>query len=148
VSNEQIMNTLLSVVGTNKSYQIADYESSQVVFKVSNDANKFLVRKAVSYIFDVTVVSVNILNCKGKTRRFGKTTGKTKGYKKAIVTLKKGDDIDFGSKSMFSAKKSKAKDKKEKAINKPISKAEAEVKAETKEPAKPKVQDKTTKGDK
>ena len=53
MSNEQIMNTLLSVVGTNKSYQIADYESSQVVCKVSNDANKFLVRKAVSHFFDV-----------------------------------------------------------------------------------------------
>ncbi len=143
------MNTLLSVVGTNKSYQIADYESSQVVFKVSNDANKFLVRKAVSHFFDVTVVSVNILNCKGKSRRFGKTTGKTKGYKKAVVTLKKGDDIDFGSKSMFSAKKAKAK---EKSVNKPVSKAgsktEAKVKAVKKEPAKPKVQDKTTKGDK
>jgi large subunit ribosomal protein L23 len=145
VSNEQIMNTLLSVVGTNKSYQIADYESSQVVFKVSNDANKFLVRKAVSHFFDVTVVSVNILNCKGKSRRFGKTTGKTKGYKKAVVTLKKGDDIDFGSKSMFSAKKAKAK---EKAVNKPVSKAETKAKAVTKEAAKPKVQDKTTKGDK
>lgn len=152
MSNEQIMNTLLSVVGTNKSYQIADYESSQVVFKVSNDANKFLVRKAVSHFFDVTVVSVNILNCKGKSRRFGKTTGKTKGYKKAVVTLKKGDDIDFGSKSMFTAKKSKFKDKKDKAVNKPVSKAEskveAKVKAVTKEPAKPKVKDKTSKGDK
>ncbi len=151
MSNEQIMNTLLSVVGTNKSYQIADYESSQVVFKVSNDANKFLVRKAVSHFFDVTVVSVNILNCKGKSRRFGKTTGKTKGYKKAIVTLKKGDDIDFGSKSMFSAKKAKAKAK-EKAVNKPVSKAEFKIetkaKAVTKEAAKPKAQDKTTKGDK
>ena len=150
MSNEQIMNTLLSVVGTNKSYQIADYESSQVVFKVSNDANKFLVRKAVSHFFDVTVVSVNILNCKGKSRRFGKTTGKTKGYKKAVVTLKKGDDIDFGSKSMFSSKKAKAK--KEKSVNKPVSKVEAKTeaksKAGTKEAAKPKAQDKTTKGDK
>ena len=66
MSNEQIMNTLLGVVGTNKSYLIGDYESSQVVFKVNSFANKTLVKKAVSHLFDVGVVSVNILNCKGK----------------------------------------------------------------------------------
>ena len=125
MSNEQIMNTLLGVVGTNKSYLIGDYESSQVVFKVNSFANKTLVKKAVSHLFDVGVVSVNILNCKGKSRRFGKTTGQTKGYKKAIVTLKKGDDIDFGSKSAFASKKSKSKSKddKDKVVNKPVSKA-------------------------
>lgn len=114
------MNTLLGVINTNKSYRLGDMEKSQVVFKVSSVSNKARVRKAITSIFGVEVVSVNILNCKGKSRRFGKTTGKTKGYKKAIITLKKGDEIDFGSKSALSKKKDKskkAKDNKSKADN-------------------------------
>ena len=103
------MNTLLGVINTNKSYRLGDMDKSQVVFKVSSVSNKARVRKAVTSIFGVEVVSVNILNCKGKSRRFGKTTGKTKGYKKAIITLKKGDEIDFGSKSALSKKKDKVK---------------------------------------
>ena len=103
------MNTLLGVVGTNKSYRLGDMDKSQVVFKVASDSNKIRVRKAVTSLFGVDVISVNILNCKGKSRRFAKTVGKTKGHKKAIVTLKEGDEIDFGSKSAFSKKKDKAK---------------------------------------
>jgi ribosomal protein L23 len=102
------MNTLLGVVGTNKSYRLGDLDRSQVVFKVSGGSNKTIVKKAVMSLFDVSVVSVNILNCKGKSRKFGKTTGKTKSYKKAVVTLKEGDEIDFGSK-VSSKKKDKAK---------------------------------------
>ena len=109
------MNTLLGVVGTDKSYRIGDFEKSQVVFKVSLDSNKLRVKKAVSALFGVDVLSVNIINCKGKSRRFGRSIGKTKAFKKAIVILKEGEDIDFGSKSMMSSKKEKdKKDKKDK----------------------------------
>ena len=133
MSNEQIMNTLLGVLGTNKSYRLGDMDKSQVVFKVSSDSNKTRVKKAVAYLFDVEVLSVNVLNCKGKSRRFGKTTGRTKGYKKAIVTLKEGDEIDFGSKPSFSKKKEKVKAKdKDKAKSVAKEKTEKTKKADKK----------------
>ena len=84
-------------------------------------------------LFGVEVVSVNILNCKGKSRRFGKTTGKTKGFKKAIVTLKEGDDIDFGSKSALSSKKAKASKAKEKKAKDDKSKDSKDVKPQKKQ---------------
>ena len=132
MSNEQIMNTLLGVLGTNKSYRLGDMDKSQVVFKVSADSNKTRVKKAVVHLFDVGVLSVNILNCKGKSRRFGKTTGRTKGYKKAIVTLKKGDEIDFGSKSSFSKKKDKLKDKVKSVAKDKADKADKKTSADSK----------------
>ena len=66
---------------------------SRYVFKVSNNANKIEVRKAVEKVYDVHVVRVNIINTKGKTRRQGRVTGTTSDWKKAIVTLKDGEKI-------------------------------------------------------
>jgi large subunit ribosomal protein L23 len=63
------------------------------VFKVSGDANKIEVKKAVEKVYDVHVVSVNIVNTQGKVRRYGRSYGKTSDWKKAIVTLKKGEKI-------------------------------------------------------
>jgi large subunit ribosomal protein L23 len=63
------------------------------VFKISTKANKIEVRKAVEKVYDVHVTSVNIVKVKGKSRRQGRTVGKTSDWKKAIVTLKKGEKI-------------------------------------------------------
>jgi large subunit ribosomal protein L23 len=63
------------------------------VFVVDKAANKIEVKKAVEKVYDVHVVSVNILNTKGKNRRYGKTSGRTSDWKKAIVTLKSGEKI-------------------------------------------------------
>ena len=65
----------------------------QYIFKVRRDANKISVRKAVEAAFTVNVVRVNILNVRSKPRTFGKTSGRTSAWKKAYVTLKKGQTI-------------------------------------------------------
>ena len=57
------------------------------VFKVAKDSNKTEIRKAVEEIFGVEVAKVNTVNVNGKTKRMGRTFGKTASYKKAIVTL-------------------------------------------------------------
>jgi large subunit ribosomal protein L23 len=63
------------------------------VFKISTDANKIEVKKAVEKVYDVHVTDVNIVNTRGKVRRMGRTRGRTSDWKKAIVTLKKGEKI-------------------------------------------------------
>lgn len=64
------------------------------VFLVSNDATKPEVKKAVKVIYKVDAVSVNIVNKPAKKKRMGALKGSQKGYKKAIVTLKKGQKIE------------------------------------------------------
>lgn len=64
-------------------------------FKVAKDANKTEIKKAIEEAFNVQVKSVNTLNTKSKKRRVGKYQGRTKTYKKAIVTLKDGSSIDL-----------------------------------------------------
>ena len=64
------------------------------IFKVKKNANKFDIKKAIEESFGVKVVNVNTLITKPKDKRVGKYTGKTKTFKKAIVTLKDGDRID------------------------------------------------------
>lgn len=63
-------------------------------FMVSRSANKAEVKKAVQEAFKVKVTSVNIINVKGKKRRYGKVEGRTKDRKKAMVTLQKGHTIE------------------------------------------------------
>ena len=70
-------------------------EKNVYTFKVNKDANKIEIKKAIEAAFKVKVVNVNTLNTKAKAKRVGKYTGKTKTYKKAIVTLKDGDKIEF-----------------------------------------------------
>ena len=64
-------------------------------FKVAKDASKDEIKNAVENAFNVKVASVNTLNTKSKKRRVGKYQGRTKTYKKAIVTLKDGSSIDL-----------------------------------------------------
>ena len=64
-------------------------------FKVAKDASKDEIKNAVETAFNVKVASVNTLNTKSKKRRVGKYQGRTKTYKKAIVTLKDGSSIDL-----------------------------------------------------
>lgn len=63
------------------------------VFKIAPNANKIEVKKAVEKVYDVHVTGVNIVKTKGKFRRQGRTGGRTSDWKKAIVTLKKGEKI-------------------------------------------------------
>ncbi|HUF40634.1 MAG TPA: 50S ribosomal protein L23 [Verrucomicrobiae bacterium] len=69
--------------------------SNQVLFKVRTDANKIEVKEAVETLFKVKVVQVRMARYLGKMRRIGKNIGRRPAWKKAYVTLKEGDRIDF-----------------------------------------------------
>ena len=68
-------------------------QASKYVFEVDVRANKMDVKNAVQSAFDVTVLKVNIMNIKGKKKRFGPKIAKLPNRKKAIVTLSQGDSI-------------------------------------------------------
>jgi len=74
-----------SALALNKSY----------VFLVNNKANKIEIKKAIKELYNVNPVSVNIIRKAGKAVRYGRTQGRTKEEKKAIVTLKSGDKIEL-----------------------------------------------------
>jgi large subunit ribosomal protein L23 len=70
-------------------------ESRQYVFQVHRDANKIEIQSAVERLFKVKVLQVRTSNVLGKIKRLGRRYGKRPDWKKAIVTLKEGDRIDF-----------------------------------------------------
>lgn len=70
-------------------------QEGKFVFVVDKRANKIQIANAVREIFNVTVLDVNTINVKGKTKRRGRMVGKTNSYKKAIVKLKAGETIEF-----------------------------------------------------
>ena len=69
-------------------------EHNKYTFKVSKDANKVEIKKAIEAIFEVTVKSVNTINVKPKFKRLGQHEGYTAAYKKAIVELAEGQTIE------------------------------------------------------
>ncbi len=69
------------------------HTNNSYTFKVSKNANKIEIQKAIEKIFNVHVLRVNTLNQRGKVKRMGKYTGKRADWKKAIVKLKEGDKI-------------------------------------------------------
>ena len=91
---ERMHQILLRPVISEKSTNAAE-ANRQVVFEVLENATKAEVREAVEKLFDVSVTAVQVLNVRGKIKRFGKTPGKRNDWKKAYVRLAAGDDIDF-----------------------------------------------------
>ena len=91
---ERMHQILLRPVISEKSTNAAE-SNRQVVFEVLENATKAEVREAVEKLFDVSVIAVQVLNVRGKIKRFGKTPGKRNNWKKAYVRLGVGDDIDF-----------------------------------------------------
>lgn len=69
--------------------------ANQLSFEVDKRANRIEIRRAVEKIFDVKVASVKTLQVKGKVKRRGRTVGKRRDWKKAVVTLMPGERIDF-----------------------------------------------------
>lgn len=69
--------------------------SNQIVLKVHKDANKAEIRQAVRQLLKVKVVDVHTLNVMGKSRRVGKNLGKRSDWKKAIVRLAPGENLEF-----------------------------------------------------
>lgn len=87
-------NVILAPLVTEKG-TLAGEKANQVVFKVRPQASKDRIREAVEALFKVTVVKIRTGNYLGKQRRRGRTTGRRRNWKKAYVTLKEGDRIEF-----------------------------------------------------
>ena len=95
MNEERIMTVLLAPHVSEKTALGAD-KNNQHVFRVMRDAKKIEIKQAVEKLFEVKVSAVNTVNMNGKNKRFGQRHGKRPDWKKAIVTLEPGHDIDFG----------------------------------------------------
>lgn len=95
MNQERLMTILLGPHISEKTATIAD-KNNQHSFKVIRGAKKEEIKKAVEKLFDVKVAAVNTINMNGKRKRFGRHAGNRSDWKKAIVTLEEGHDIDFG----------------------------------------------------
>jgi large subunit ribosomal protein L23 len=73
--------------------------ANQIVFEVAMTANKIEIKNAVKAMFGVEPLAVNTLIQRGKVKRMGRREGKRQNWKKAIVTLREGDDIQFFNES-------------------------------------------------
>ena len=88
-----LYDSILSPIVTEKSTKLS--EMNKVVFKVNRSADKKTVKKSIEKIFKVNVVKVNIINKQSRLKIARGKKVKVKGYKKAIITLKKGQNIDL-----------------------------------------------------
>jgi len=70
-------------------------EANKVTFEVDRRANKIEIKQAVQGLFNVKVLDVGVMNYGGKRKRLGRFTGRTSDWKKAVVTLRPGDKIEF-----------------------------------------------------
>jgi len=91
---ERLMTVLQGPLLTEKSAVSAEMHN-QVVFKVRTDATKAEIRQAVELLFEVEVQGVQVVNYRGKNKRFGRTLGRRNDWKKAYVRLAEGSQIDF-----------------------------------------------------
>ena len=89
------LDTIISPNVTEKSTSLSEF--NKVVFKVSKNANKKLIKKNIEKIFKVNVVKINTINIREKIKMVRNKKAYKSGYKKAIVTLKKGQSIDLAS---------------------------------------------------
>ena len=89
------LDTVISPNITEKSTSLS--ELNKVVFKVHKGASKNSIKKSIEKIFKVNVIKVNTINLKGKTKLVRNKKAYKPGYKKAIVTLKKGQNIDLAT---------------------------------------------------
>ena len=90
-----LLDTIVSPVITEKATSLSEY--NQIVFRVNKSASKNSIKKSIEKIFKVKVIKINTINLRRKTKIVrGKKTSRP-GYKKAIVTLKKGQSIDLAT---------------------------------------------------
>ena len=88
-----IYDKVLSPVVTEKSTSLS--ENNKIVFKVPNSSNKINLKKSIEKIFKVNVIKINMINKQSRKKLTRGKKVKVKGYKKAIITLKKGQSIDL-----------------------------------------------------
>jgi len=80
---------------TEKATRLSRGEEKKYLFEVAMDAEKEEIKEAVENLFDVKVTEVNTVSVRGKVKRVKRVTGKRGNYKKAYVTLQKGQSISF-----------------------------------------------------
>ena len=88
-----LFDKILSPLVTEKSTNLSEH--NKIVFKVNTNANKKNLKTNIEKIFKVNVTKINIINKKSRIKTTRGKKVKVKGYKKAIITLKKGQNIDL-----------------------------------------------------
>ena len=88
-----LYDTIVSPLITEKSTNLS--AQNKIVFKVTDSANKKNLKKRIEKIFKVNVIKINIINKKSRIKSTRGRKVKVSGYKKAIITLKKGQNIDL-----------------------------------------------------
>ena len=90
----RLAQVLVAPIVSEKATRVGE-KRNQVLFKVLRDATKPEIKAAVELMFKVEVASVETLNQKGKKKRFGRTFGRRDHVKKAYVSLKPGQELNF-----------------------------------------------------
>ena len=89
------LDTIISPIVTEKSTSLSEF--NKIVFKVHKGASKSSIKRSIEKIFKVNVVKINTINLKGKTKIVKNKKSFKQGFKKAIITLKKGQSIDLAT---------------------------------------------------
>jgi large subunit ribosomal protein L23 len=95
-SQDRLLQVILAPQITEKATHVAD-KHQQIAFKVRTDATKPEIKAAVELMFKVEVQAVTVANVKGKEKRAGRLMGRRKDWKKAYVSLKPGQEINFAA---------------------------------------------------
>lgn len=90
----RLMQVLVAPIVSEKATSVGE-KHNQVLFKVLRDATKPEIKAAVELMFKVEVDAVQVVNQKGKVKRFGRTIGRRDHVKKAYVSLKEGQELNF-----------------------------------------------------
>ncbi|HEX9396062.1 MAG TPA: 50S ribosomal protein L23 [Burkholderiales bacterium] len=93
---DRLMTVVLAPVVSEKSTRVAD-KNRQYVFRVADGATKPEIKAAIELMFKTKVDSVTVLNVHGKERRFGRSIGRKRSWKKAYVRLVAGQEINFAA---------------------------------------------------
>jgi large subunit ribosomal protein L23 len=91
---ERLLQVILAPIVTEKATFVAEL-NQQIAFRVAPTATKPEIKAAVEQLFNVEVESVQVLNQKGKEKRFGRFMGRRRNERKAYVSLKPGQELDF-----------------------------------------------------
>lgn len=95
-TEQRLLQVILAPQVSEKTTRVGE-KHEQVVFKVASDATKPEVKAAVELLFKVQVKDVQILNVKGKTKRFGRFIGRRSDWKKAFVCLQPGQELNLAA---------------------------------------------------
>ena len=90
-----MLDTIVTPVITEKATSLSEF--NKIVFRVHKGSNKNSIKKSIEKIFKVNVIKINTVNLRGKTKLVKGKKSSRPGYKKAIVTLKKGQSIDLAT---------------------------------------------------